>query len=153
MKNKKDIKNLSSIIFEPCGNIEYGKINLNLYLIPSLLTLNKEIINYCKNDEELQIFFINKQNNYIKRFLKKKIPINIVDNILCFSNQIKSYILNLIYNNWHTNFIDILFRIKDDYELYSAWTNDYDHQIFDAVEIKIKETNDKFKELLSYINI
>tara|TARA_Y100000991_G_scaffold214234_1_gene201508 strand:+ start:685 stop:1143 length:459 start_codon:yes stop_codon:yes gene_type:complete len=152
MENKKNITILSSIIFEPCGNILDNKINLNLHLIPNISELNCMLIEYCYCDEELKKFFFKKQNNY-KVYLKNKLPINIVNNILSFSNQIKSYILHLIYNNWHKNFIDILFRIKDDYELYSAWTNDYEHSIFFYVEEKIREVNGKFKGLLSSIDI
>lgn len=151
MENRKNITILSSIIFEPCGNIVDNKINLNLHLIPNISLLKCRLIEYCYGNKELKKFFFKKQNNY-KVYLKNKLPINVVNNIFAFSNQIKSYILHLIYNNWHKNFIDILFRIKDDYEIYSAWTNDYDHQIFEEAELKIKETNIKFKELLSYIN-
>ena len=151
MENKKNVTILSYIIFEPCGNIVNNKINLNLHLIPNISLLNCRLIEYCHGDRELKNFFFKEQNNY-KVYLKNKLPVNIVNNILSFSNQIKSYILHLIYNNWHKNFIDILFRIKDDYELYSAWTNDYNHPIFEETELKIKETNNKFKELLSYIN-
>ena len=152
MGNKKNIASLSSIIFEPCGNIINNRINLNLHLIPNISLLNYTLIDYCSGDEELKNFFLKKQKNY-RLYLKNKLPINVVNNILCFSYQIKSYILHLIYNNWHKNFIDILFRIRDDYELYSVWTDDYDHSVFFNVEEKIKEVNSKFKELVSCIGI
>lgn len=153
MECKKNISILSSILFEPLGNVvDTDKINLNLNQIPCTFLISRKIFDYCENQNDLFTFFFKQKCNYKKNYLKIKIPMEIIDNISCYCVEIKSYILHLIYNHWHKNFIDILIRIQEDYELYSAWTNDYDHEIFMNVEINKREVNNKFKQLLSCIN-
>jgi hypothetical protein len=150
--NKKNVEHCATVIFEVTGNIINDKVCINIDSMPNINLIEKKIIVYCGKDNGLINFFFERIPEEKIKCLYTKLPKNVLDNIIMMTKQIKKYILNLLYNNWHRYFIDILTRIKDDYELYSVWTNDYDHNIFSNLEDKIKEVNNKFKDILLSLN-
>ena len=117
MSSKKIVYNFSKIIFEPKGSIHQNNIEINTNSIPDINLINKNIKNYCKRKSEFTHIFY-KQNEKIKYYLKMKFPRIIVKNILENIGEIKKHTYHLIYNYWYKDYIDILIRIREEYELY-----------------------------------
>ena len=156
MDSKKIISNFCSIIFEPRGRITNNDIEININSIPSIDTINKEIKDYCNKNKEIKHIFFKKIPKDIKEYLELELPFDIVKDILERMEQIKIYVYHIIYNNWYKNFLDILIRMKEDYELYHMWTdndsywNDSNsYQIFKNIILKEKETNNYMRKIIS----
>ena len=150
--DKKYVENIASSIFEVTGNIINDKVLINIDSLPDINFIERKIMLYCEKDNVLLNFFFEKISEKKMKYLYTRLPKDILDYILNMTIRIKKYILNVIYNHWHRYFIDILNRIKEDYELYADWTYDYENNIFFILQEKMEEVNSKFDSILLCVN-
>ena len=152
MSCKKIVYNFSKILFEPRGSVNQNNIEINTHLIPDIDLINKKIKNYCKRKSEFTHIFY-KKNEKIKCYLKMEFPDIIVKNILENIGEIQKHTYHLIYNYWYKDYIDILTRIREEYELYDDWANIYSYEIFKNIDLKEKELKNTMQMFISEIPI